>query len=173
MTLASAALTIAALLIPGVAFIWGYERWNEVYARRARDWPFRLAAISVVYLAVASGTIYWLASNYWADLAKLEPVPKWLAFVPFAYVVGAVAMGFALGGLVRWVGGYYGIGSYASAQGPKRDLLISRAVPFGENGAPIAPHSGTEDSGGPELRTSLLVKWDDIETLEFTTTDSG
>ena len=76
MTLASAALTIAVLLIPGVAFIWGYERWNEVYARRARDWPFRLAAIAAVYLAVASGTIYWLASNYWTDLAKLKPVPE-------------------------------------------------------------------------------------------------
>jgi len=228
-TLASAALAIAVLLIPGVAFIWGYERWNEVYARRARDWPFRLAAIAAVYLAVASGTIYWLASNYWTDLAKLRPVPKWLAFVPFAYVVGAVACGFALGGLVRllaawgrwltrfawlnrveqwlvgwtrsgrgapnawaylfrsesegvvrcklksgrWVGGYYGIGSYASAQGPKRDLLISRAVPFGEDGAPVAPHVSKDDSGGPELRTSLLIKWDDIETLEFTTTDSG
>lgn len=229
MTLASAALTIAVLLIPGVAFIWGYERWNEVYARRARDWPFRLAAIAAVYLAVASGTIYWLASSYWADLAGLRPVPKWLAFVPVAYVVGAAAFGFALGALVRlvsawghwlarfswlnrierwlvgwtrsgrgapnawaylfrsesegivrcrlksgrWVGGYYGIGSYASAQGPKRDLLISRAVPFGEDGAPIAPCGGTADSGGLERRISLLVKWDDIETLEFTATDGG
>ena len=229
MTLASAALTIAVLLIPGVAFIWGYERWNEVYARRARDWPFRLAAIAAVYLAIAAGTIYWLASSYWADLAELRPVPKWLAFVPFAYVVGAAVLGFALGALVRlmsawgrwlgrfawlnhveqwllgwsrsgrgapnawaylfrsesegvvrcklksgrWAGGYYGIGSYASSQGPKRDLLISRAVPFGEDGVPIAPCGGTVNSGGPEQRTSLLVKWDDIETLEFTAADGG
>lgn len=72
-----------------------------------------------------------------------------------------------------WVGGYYGIGSYASAQGPKRDLLISRAVPFGEDGAPIAPCGGAADSEGPERRTSLLVKWDDIETLEFTAADGG
>ncbi len=29
------------------------------------------------------------------------------------------------------------------------------------------------DSGGPEQRISLLVKWDDIETLEFTAADGG
>ena len=52
------------------------------------------------------------------------------------------------------VGGYYGIGSYASAQGPKRDLLISRAVPFGEDGAPITPCGGTAESGA---RSGALV----------------
>lgn len=49
----------------------------------------------------------------------------------------------------RWVGGYYGIGSYASSQGPKRDLLISRAVPFGEDGVPIAPCGGTVIPAAP------------------------
>ena len=53
------------------------------------------------------------------------------------------------------------------------DLVISRAVPFGEDGAPIAPCGGAADSGGPERRTSVLVKWDGIETLEFTAADGG
>ena len=52
-------------------------------------------------------------------------------------------------------------------------LLISRAVPFGEDGAPIAPWGGTAESGGLKGRINVLVKWDDIETLEFIAADGG
>ena len=230
MSIAGVALLIIASLIPGVAFVWGYERWYEIYARKASDWVFRLAAIAAGILAMYAGLIYWLAAKYWEDFKNLDELPLRLAWVPVLYIGIAAALGVLVGGFTRlmarwgrfiskferlgkldrwlvmwtrsgrgapnawaylfrneqtgvvrcklhsgrWVGGIYEIGSYASAQGPKRDLLIARAVAFDKNGTPRRRSDGEiAYVGGDNVRGSLLVKWDDIETLEFLTLDNS
>lgn len=205
--IAYAALALAALLIPGVAAVWAYERQHEVYSPRARDWLFRLTAISAVILGLLALPLYWLMQNYWDEFRNLKPLPWWLlAFAPSAYMLASAALGALaarLGrpvdgnrnapnawahlfqrektGMVRcrlksgrWVGGLYDRGSYVSAQGPKRDIYISRAVQFTDEGA--IPRTGDGEpqwAGSQRLRTGLLVKWDDIETLEFTPLNQG
>ena len=69
----------------------------------------------------------------------------------------------------RWVGGYYGFGSHASAQGPTTDVYISEALHFNADGQPMWTDSGAPAwVGGENNPTGILVQWEDVETLEFT-----
>lgn len=205
--IAYAALALAALLIPGVAAVWAYERRHEVYSRRARDWLFRLTAISAVILGLLALPLYWLMQTYWDDFRNLQPLPWWLvAFAPSGYilmsaVLGALAARFGRPadgnknapnawahlfqrektGMVRcrlksgrWIGGLYDRDSYASAQGPKRDIYLTRAVEITDGGTVLRTADGEPRwVGSQSLHTGLLVKWDDIETLEFTALSEG
>ena len=205
--IAYAALALAAMLIPGVAAVWAYERRHEVYSRKASDWLFRLTAISAAILGLLALPLYRLMQTYWDDFRNLKPLPWWLlAFAPSGYLLASVALGALaarLGrpaegnriapnawahlfqrektGIVRcrlksgrWVGGVYDRDSYASAQGPKRDIYISRAVQLTDEGTILRTDDGEPLWAGSQRRcTGLLVKWDDVETLEFTPLNQG
>lgn len=67
----------------------------------------------------------------------------------------------------RWVGGFYAnavpIRSYVGADGPAQDIYIAHAVEFDQDtGDPDSLDGGYVWTGG-----GILLKWADIESLEF------
>ena len=78
-------------------------------------------------------------------------------------------------GLVGWVrlrtktglymGGYYGEGSYVAGYPDTQDIYLTRAIEIDPYSGEI--REGTE--GRPlSLRSGLLIRWDEVEYLEFT-----
>lgn len=97
--LPGSALAIVLLLLPGAFATWAYQRNAPRYGSRLRDWVLRLIGISMLIATVGSWPLYWLYSNYWAELQAGSNLPKQLAIVPFVYV-----------GLPTLLGWLYGLG---------------------------------------------------------------
>ena len=83
-------------------------------------------------------------------------------------------------GLVGWVrlrtktglymGGYYGKGSYVAGYPDIQDIYLTRAIQIDPDSGEI----GEDAEGQPlSLRSGLLIRWDEVEYLEFTPDERG
>lgn len=144
----------------GVKFV------NSLSEGTAPGW---LWVLPLVYVAIPilGGTIAGLSIHRWPLISRIvagrDPAPRAWDFLFSAQPVGVVRARLKSDG--RWVGGRFGPDSYAAGY-PERpqDLFLERSVVVLADGGFA---EGDSPDGYQEAGSGLLIKWDDIEELEF------
>ena len=100
--------------LAGALFVRAFERLAGQFGIQRKDRVLRFVGGSAVFLALFSTPLYWLYSNYWQAFAGGQPLPRWLAVAPIAYVALPTVAGTLLGyGIIeghRWTRGLSEIG---------------------------------------------------------------
>ncbi len=92
---------LAAALLPGAFFQWGFERRAGRFGLGLRDRSLRIASGSAFILAVYATPLYWLHTNYWAQFRD-GALPIWMPTVLSVVYLGVpLTGGWCLGWGVR------------------------------------------------------------------------
>ena len=153
--------------------------WDRIWAGRyVNPWVWALIAIYVIVpiiLGLLTGlavrkTYSFAPKRYrWANLlVGKPPAPR-----AWDYLFGQ----YSLVGWVRlrtksglYMGGYYGEGSHVSGYADPQDIYLGRTVEVDQDSGNIIRDS----EGAPRLLPSgLLIRWDEVEYLEFTPGEFG
>ena len=87
MTSGAIAVTLlAAALLPGAFFQWGYERNAGRFGIGLKDRLLRTTGISAIFLALFAWPIHRLYANYWPQTASGDHLPSATYFVPVVYL---------------------------------------------------------------------------------------
>ena len=92
------AALLAAALLPGAVFQWGFERRAGRFGLGLRDRSLRIASGSAFILAVYATPLYWLHTNYWAQFRD-GALPIW---IPTALSVVYLGLPLAGGWCLGW-----------------------------------------------------------------------
>lgn len=101
LTITLATLVLIVALLPGAFATWGFQRHQQWYGRRARDWFVRMVGFSAIFWTLASWPIYWFLSTYHQDIGGLKPLSPWLVLVPFLYLGVPLGVGALIGFLSK------------------------------------------------------------------------
>lgn len=113
-----ATTVFGVIFLPGALFIWAFERLAGQFGVQRRDRVLRFVGGSAVFFALFSTPLYWLYSNYWQAFTAGQPLPRWLAVMPLAYVALPTATGTLLGRGVR-AGWRWTLGLSGSVRAPR------------------------------------------------------
>lgn len=189
--LAGIAGVAVAVMAPVLYWI-ARHQWAAL--KSLEELPWWMALVPILYLAIPAllGAVVGRARHYFAQNKR----EWWMAWPEhlFHFIFGAArshrgaptAWDYLFeqeeSGMVRcklresgrWVGGLFGSDqhgstAYASPYVTDRDLYLRSSVQFDqETGLPLAPKDHFTWLAEPPSSAGLLVKWEDIETLEFT-----
>jgi hypothetical protein len=156
---------------------WAYQSTNGHPGRWARDrathgtaFPWWVYAVPLAYLlvpalfgtaagrAVGSRRWHWLGTA----VAGRDPAPR-----AWDHLFGPRPSGLVralLKGDGGWVGGLFGEFSYAAGYPEPQDLYLERAYAFDQAAGTFARDA---DGFPVPLGSGLLVRWDELEFLEF------
>ena len=139
---------------------------NHLASGTAPGW-FWLVPVGYVALPILVGTLAAFSVNRWPRLSRIllgrNPAPtSWETL--FTRQRGGIIRG-RLKSDGRWVGGFFGPESYAAGYGEEpQDLLIERAYHLLDDGSFA---EGESEGGYVELGSALLVRWEELDQLEF------
>jgi hypothetical protein len=146
----------------------GKVTFANAVARGAAPWWFWLLPLAYAGIPILGGTIAGVAvQQRWPRISRIVagrvPAPRAWDFLFSAQPVGVVRARLKSDG--RWVGGRFGADSYAAGY-PElpQDLFLERSLVLLADGEFA---EGDSPDGYQETGSGLLIKWDDIEELEF------
>ena len=131
--------------------------------------PGWLWLIPLLYVGIplTIGTIAGVSAHRWPRLARVflgrDPAPRAWDFLFAARRDGVVLARLKTEG--RWIGGWFSEGSYASGYPEEpMDLYLERAYRVLSDGTFA---EGDSPGGYDETGSGLLIRWDEIEELQF------
>jgi len=144
-------------------------RSGELKNGKTSLWLVELLAVSYVAIPIVCGVLvgYGRQSGWrWARMIS----GRALAPRAWDHLFATPRTGYIRAKLKsgRWVGGFYGgttegLTSYAAGYPEPQDILIARSVEIdGQTGAYIIERGRPKETG-----TALLLKWEELELLEF------
>lgn len=130
------------------------------------DVPWALALVPIAYVAIPN----WFGTVVGRAVRSGETWPRFITGPSPAPRAWDSMFSETPRGMMRlklksgeWVGGWFGPGSYAAGYPEPQDLLIESVYRLDSHGA-----FETDDSGAPvPVGSSLLVRWEEVELLEF------
>ena len=153
--------------------------WDRIWeGRYVNPWVWALIAIYVIVPVVLGLLTGWSIrqadsirpkSYLWARLLiGTSPAPRaWDHLFGRGQLVGWIRLRTKSG---LYMGGYYGQGSYVAGYPNIQDIYLTRAIE-------VDPYSGAigiDSEGNPlVLPSGLLIRWDEVEYLEFTPIERG
>lgn len=146
----------------------GNESFVNVITQGTAPWWFWLLPLAYVGVPILGGTIAGVAvQQRWPRLSRMvagrAPAPRAWDFLFLPQPVGVIRARLRSDG--RWIGGRFGPDSYAAGYPEQpRDLFLERSLVVLADGEFA---EGDSPDGYQETGSGLLVKWDDIEELEF------
>ena len=109
---AIATTLLAAALLPGAFFQWGFERNAGRFGIALKDRLLRTTGISAIFLALFAWPIHRLYANYWPQAASGDHLPIATYFVPVVYLAIPLFLGWLCGLTLKkdwdWVKGVAG-----------------------------------------------------------------
>ena len=178
-----AAISGMSLTITAGPLYWLVSNYGDDF-RNQNSLPWWMVGIPLAYigvptlLGIASGLASrWITARYERKVTKISQVLASTRDAPTAwdYVFHERRSGMIrckLKNSDRWVGGLFGpggfLGSYAAGHGSEREIYVSQAIHFdAENGQPGRTTENDWDWVGGTDGAGIIIKWDDIETIEF------
>jgi hypothetical protein len=107
-----ALVVVAVAVLPGALFMWAFERVVGPWGAGLADRVLRFIGLSAILHALLAPVTYAFYRDYIHSgvLARAEPLPWWMWFVPIAFVIAPIAVGAVLG---IWVASRAGSGPAA------------------------------------------------------------
>lgn len=88
---------LAATLLPGAFFQWGFERNAGRFGITLKDRLLRTTGISAIFLALFVWPIHRLYANYWSEISSGNHLPIVIYFVPTVYLAIPLSTGWLCG----------------------------------------------------------------------------
>jgi len=139
---------------------------NRITQGGAPGWAWILPALYVA-IPLAIGTVSGMSSQRWPRLSRIllgrDPAPRAWDYLLSSRPVGVIRARLKSEG--RWIGGWFGPESYAAGYPEElQDLFLQRTYVVLADGTFA---EGNSPQGYQETGSALLVRWEDIEELEF------
>lgn len=156
------------IFAPATYWLWA-EQWPKLRAAETVNWGMWAISFAYVALPAVGGTVIGSATRRGADWSRWftgpDPAPRAWDYLFQHQADGWVRLRLKLG---VWIGGAYananGHRSYAAGYPEPQDLFLAAA-------ADVDPDTGAfvlDADGNPTvLEGGLLVRWDEVEYLEF------
>jgi len=184
---------LAAALLPGALFQWGFERNAGRYGIGLKDRILRVTGTSALFLAMFAWPLHWLYANYWDQIAAGKILPRLIYAIPIIYLLIPSIIGWIYGSSLKkekaWARKLAGTNRFPTAwdyalSGRKGGWIrcqLKSGIWVGglfsdlNSGEDVKSHKRSYASGYPEahelyLYPTVLM---DRETGEFKTREDG
>jgi Family of unknown function (DUF6338) len=158
-----------ALVAPVTYWLWS-TRWSAVVDREHVPWWLWAVPVAYVALPLVAGTVIGVSTRSGVRWAKLftgpDPAPRAWDYLFQGTRDGWIRLRLKSG---VWLGGGYansteGLKSYSAGYPEAQDLFLATTVR-------VDPDTGEflfDDDGNPDyMRGGILVRWEEVEYLEF------
>lgn len=92
---------LAAALLPGALFQWGFERNAGRYGIGLKDRILRVTGTSALFLAIFAWPLHWLYANYWGQITTKDSLPRSIYAVPIIYLLVPSFVGWIYGSSLK------------------------------------------------------------------------